>query len=117
MGERRYFKAHKGNCLQCCLCYLLDVNPDEVLDVSSMPEKFHSEWFQFVNEYLYTNYEKVLVPMAEGHMPSPEGLAVLESMDGSSTHVVVIDENDKILWDPGTTEQIYGKTLVRLALL
>lgn len=117
MGEPRYYKAHKNNCLQCCLCYLLDLDQDKVLDVSNMPEQFHEHWFKFLNEYLHTNYEKILAPLGPDHLPPEKGIAILESMDGESTHAVVIDKRDKILWDPNPVEAVYGKTIMRMVLL
>lgn len=117
MGERRYYKAHKDNCMQCCLCYLLDVDLQDVLDVAQLPTQCQKEWFNFLNEYLLAKYEKILAPLAEGHMPEEEGIAIVQSIGGKGTHSVVIDKDDNILWDPNPESPVYGETLVRLVLL
>lgn len=117
MGERRMYKAHKDNCMQCCLCYILDVDQDAVLDISSMPPQFHEQWFQFLNDYLLTNYEKILVPMAEGHKISEMGVGLFLGLDGESTHAVVIDGEDNILWDPNPENPVYGELFLRMALI
>lgn len=117
MGEPRYYKAHKDNCMQCCLCYLLDVDLDQVFDVSKLPEKMQPHWFQFLNEYLHTNYEKVLVPMAEGHELAGNSIALKQGLNGKDTHAVVIDKDGATIWDPNPEAPIYGETIRRLLLL
>ena len=117
MGQRRMYRAHKDNCLQCCLCYILDVDLTEVLDVSSLPVQMHKEWFNFLNEYLLDNYERVLVPIRGAVCETVEYLIDIRQDHDMNTHAVVTNPEGDILWDPNPTPKIYDKTLVRLVLL
>jgi hypothetical protein len=109
------YKAHDGNCLQCALSYLLDVDLRDIADVQMLDPSVQDEWFDFMNGFLRGTQNKELVQLAEGTMPLVMGIAILEDMNWG-THAVVIDKNDSILWDPNPEAPIYNETVVRLEL-
>lgn len=55
--------------------------------------------------------------MMDGQIPTENGIALMVSLDGEGTHAVVIDPEDKVIWDPNPENPIYEKTIMRLALL
>lgn len=115
MGERRMYKAHEDNCLQCCLSYILDVDIRDVLDVAKLEYDVQDKWFNYMNGFLRGTYNKEMVQLPEGDMPKEFGIAIVEDMNWG-THSLVIDDNDAVLWDPNPNNPVYTETIVRIEL-
>ena len=116
MGERRMYKAHDENCLQCCLCYLLSVDPKDIINVAHLEYDQQDRWFNYINGFLRGSYKQELVQLPEGVMPKVEGIAILEDME-TGVHSLIIDKVDRVLWDPNPNSPFYNETIVRLELV
>lgn len=116
MGERRKYQAHNENCLQCCLCYLLNQDPKDIINVAQLDYDQQERWFNYINGFLRGSYGKELVQLEDGVMPKVEGIAILEDMK-TGVHSLVIDKDDMVLWDPNPEQPIYNETIVRMELV